>query len=314
MQTKKKVGLGQNNFKSKLFYTLLVLLPSLQFFLFYIVVNINSIALSFKIFEGGNITKPKPSWENFTRWFGSGNEIGRDALIPAIGVSVKSYLISLAIGVPMGLFFSYYMFKRMPGSSFFRIMLFTPSILSATVLAIIFKPVSMNIIGGTEGFLYKLLDGEIIDFWKPGEPYNYAGMMFFSIFVSFGTSVLMYTNKMDAIDPEIVESAHLDGANGIKEFWYVILPQAFSIVQVFLITGFAGIFSNQMNAHILFGWDPGAKAQTVGYLLWRGVNKAGGNIVNMTPYAALGLMITVVIVPLTFLFRWAIDKIGWKEE
>ena len=138
--------------------------------------------------------------------------------------------------------------------------------------------------------------------------------MFFCIFAGFGTNVLMYTNKMDSIDPEIVESAHLDGANGVKEFWYVILPQAFSIVQVFLMTGFASIFSAQLNAHMLFEYDVGADVQTVGYLLWRNVNRAGGNVVNLGRYAALGLMITIIIVPLTFLLRWTMQKVGWKED
>ena len=312
MQKTKKVGLGQNNLKSKLFYTLLVLLPSLQFLLFYVFVNFNSILLSFKIFEGGDITKVDYSWDNFTKWFTNANFSGD--LKAAIGVSLKSYVISLVLSVPLGLFFSYYMFKRMPGSKLFRVLLFMPSIISAAVLSTVFKMVTERVVGGSSGFLYDWLDGKIINFWEIGSSTQYPMTMFFCIFVGFGTSVLMYTNKMDSIDPEIVESAHLDGANGVKEFWYVILPQAFSIVQVFLITGFAGIFSNQLNAHMLFGWDPGRKVQTVGYILWRNVNKAGGNITQMGPFAALGLMITIVIVPLTFLLRWVINKIGWKEE
>ena len=138
--------------------------------------------------------------------------------------------------------------------------------------------------------------------------------MFFNIFAGFGTGVLMYTNKMDSIAPEIVESAHLDGANGIKEFWYIILPQAFAIVQVFIMTGFAGIFSNQLNLLMLFEYDVGRDVQTVGYLLWRGVNQQGGDITKLGRFAALGLMITIIIVPLTFLLRGTLQKVGWKED
>lgn len=310
MQKTKKVGLGQNNRQSKIFYTLLVLLPSIQFLLFYVFVNFNSILLSFKIFEGGNITKVGYGWDNFTGWFTNANKSAE--LKAAIGVSLKSYLISLMLSLPMGLFFSYYMFKRMPGSKLFRVLLFMPSIISAAVLSTIFKMITDRVIGGATGFLYDLLGGKIINFWE-GD-LKYGSTMFFAIFVGFGTSVLMYTNKMDSIDPEIIESAHLDGANGVKEFWYIILPQAFSIVQVFLMTGFAGIFTSQLNAMMLFGYDVGREVQTVGYLLWRNVNRAGGDITQMGPFAALGLMITIVIVPLTFLLRWGMQKIGWKEE
>ena len=35
--------------------------------------------------------------------------------------------------------------------------------------------------------------------------------MFYNIFVSFGTSVLLYYNKMASISPEMTEAAELDG-------------------------------------------------------------------------------------------------------
>ena len=69
MQKVKKVGLGQNNYKSKLFYTLLVLLPSLQFLLFYVFVNFNSFLLAFKIFPNAVMTEYEFAWDNFSLWF-----------------------------------------------------------------------------------------------------------------------------------------------------------------------------------------------------------------------------------------------------
>lgn len=309
MQKVKKVGLGQNNFKSKLFYALLVAVPSLQFLIFYIFVNLNSFSLAFKIFPNAIVTEYQYALDNFKIWFN--NEVLNLDLKAAIGVSLKSYAISFVISVPLGLFFSYYMFKRMPGSKLFRVLLFMPSIISGAVLATIFKMVTDRVLGGANGILSEWT-GETVNFWMGDK--KYASTMFFNIFIGFGTSVLMYTNKMDAIAPEIVESAHLDGADGIKEFWYIILPQAFAIVQVFLMTGFAGIFSNQLNLLMLFEYDVGRDVQTVGYMLWRGVNRAGGDITQLGRYAALGLMITAIIVPLTFLLRWTMQKVGWKEE
>lgn len=312
MQKAKKIGLGQNNYKSRLFYTLLVLIPTLQFLIFYVYVNINTIRLAFTEFTAGKADGF--TLANFKHWFtdeqvkgAAGLDAGYDntILLPALKNTLKSYLISFCTGVPLGLFFSYYMFKKMPGAGAFRILLFTPSILSSTPLALIFVQLTEAVIG----------KGGWIDFafWDGGEN-QYFSMMFFCVFFSFGTSVLMYTNKMDSISPEIIESAHLDGANGIKEFWYIVLPQAFSIVQVFLITGFAGAFTNQYNAFTLFTWSPPAEVTSLGLLLWNGVRKANGLVAGMGPYAALGLIITVVVVPLTFLLRWALEKFGWKEE
>ena len=326
MQKAKKVGLGQNNAKSKLFYFALFAIPTIQFLIFWVLVNFNSILMAFKEFHSDATTINDFDWgfKNFTHWFtdnpnwtihkgGSKPKYNNTDLFPALWITIKSYGISLVTSLPLGLFFSYYMFKRMPGAGIFRVLLFMPSIISAAPISLIFRYLMQTVVGmsGVVG------DGWFdINFFK-GD-YMYGTMMSFSIFIAFGTSVLMYTNKMDSIAPEIIESAHLDGANGFKEFWYIVLPQTFSIVQVFLITGFAGAFTSQHNAFTLFSTthlrNDGDKVTSIGFLLWYGVKQGGNSMWALAPYAALGLIVTVVVVPLTFLFRHLINKFGWKEE
>ncbi len=309
MEKTKRAPLGQNTVKSKLFYALLLFIPTLQFIVFYIVVHVNSFTLAFKVFPDGTAR----AWEwdkafsNFTVWFNA----DKVRFLSAISVSLRAYLISLIVGVPLGLFFSYYLFKRMPGAKFFRVILFMPSIISAAVLGVIYKMVTDNVVRD-------LLDqwfGLSVNFWGDVR-YRFGTIMFFSVFVSFGTSVLMYTNKMTSIPPEMLESAQLDGASGIKEFWYIVLPQTYSIFTVFMIQSIAGCFSNQYSVMMLLdgGYSEPTDATPMGYMLWHGVEKQAGNVALMTPYAALGVMITVVIVPVTFLARYLLNRFGWKEE
>lgn len=309
MKTKKKEELGQNSVESKLFYAAFALIPSLQFIIFYIAVNLNSFLLAFKEFSATGL---EFTWtfNNFSGWFT--NELKNTELWTSLGVSVKSYGIMLITSIPLGLFFSYYMFKKMPASGIFRVLLFLPSILSAAVLAVIYKNMSEWALGGPDGIISKIV-GETFRFWN--KDHRYTSMIIFCVFFSFGTNVLMYTNKMNAISPEIIESAHLDGANGLSEFWYIILPQTYPIVQVFLINGFASVCINQYNSHMLFGYSGmAADVKPIGYLLWSGVQSARGDVSAMTEYAALGLMLTLVIVPLTFLLRWVLNKFGWSED
>ena len=62
----------------------------------------------------------------------------------------------------------------------------------------------------------------------------------------------MYSNAMSGIPQEIVESAHLDGATGINEFWKITLPMVYPTLSTFLITGVAGLFTNQINLYSLY--------------------------------------------------------------
>ena len=207
MRKTKKSELGQNSINDKLFYALFALIPSVQFIIFYIVVNFNSFLLAFKDFSATGL---EYTWtfDNFSGWFT--NESQKADLWTSIGVSLKSYAIMLIVSIPLGLFFSYYMFKKMPASGVFRVLLFLPSILSAAVLAVIYKNMSEWALGGTDGIISKLM-GETFRFWD--KDHRYTSMILFCIFFSFGTNVLMYTNKMNSISPEIIESAHLD--NGL---------------------------------------------------------------------------------------------------
>ena len=106
--------------------------------------------------------------------------------------SLKVYFLSLVIGIPLGLFFAYAIYKKLPFHSGFRVFLFLPSILSAIVVATIYQFF-------VEQGLPKIIE-EIFKVKKQGFLENpdsrFGTLMFYSIFTSFGTSVLMYSNSM----------------------------------------------------------------------------------------------------------------------
>lgn len=282
--------------------------PVLQFVIFYLFVNFNSVLLSFKDIDVYDYSKYKWTFDNFTRWFKDPTMF--DQMIHAAGVSLKVYLITLVVGVPLGLFFSYYIFKKLPAAGFFRVMLFLPSILSSIVLVSIYVSFMNNVLADVLKKIFNM--DKKIDFFSMDR--RFATVMFYNIFIGFATSVLMYANKMSSISTEVIESAHLDGASGFKEFWYIVLPMSFSTVSVFLVTGVAGIFTNQINDFLFFGTTPNNETMTLGYLLYVKTYTAKQNMAEYPTIASLGLMITVVAIPLTFLVKHLLDKYGPKED
>ena len=282
--------------------------PVLQFVIFYLFVNFNSVLLSFKDIDVYDYSKYKWTFDNFTRWFKDPTMF--DQMIHAAGVSLKVYLITLVVGVPLGLFFSYYIFKKLPAAGFFRVMLFLPSILSSIVLVSIYVSFMNNVLADVLKKIFNM--DKKIDFFSIHR--RFATVMFYNIFIGFATSVLMYANKMSSISTEVIESAHLDGASGFKEFWYIVLPMSFSTVSVFLVTGVAGIFTNQINDFLFFGTTPNNETMTLGYLLYVKTYTAKQNMAEYPTIASLGLMITIVAIPLTFLVKHLLDKYGPKED
>lgn len=306
------------NTKTLLFYIAFMAWPVLQFAIFYIVVNLNSFLLAFQKLDVN--TGEVVSWglDHFSVWFKEGLDHTR--LIDALGVSFKAYFIHLVIAVPTGLIFSYYIFKRLPASMFFRVMLYLPSILSAIVLVLIYsyfissplKDILKTIFSASEDSYYLYQETQ----WVGANTVSFPVLMFYNIFVGFGTSVLLYSNKMSSVSPDLVEAAQLDGVNTWQEFANIIMPCVYPTLSVFLITGIAGIFINQYNAYPLTSGTPRTESTTIGYLMYDNVLDAGSNLANkrIGQTAALGLMLTVVVIPVTFLVRYLLLKFGPSEE
>lgn len=302
-----KIGSNQAGKRRRLiFYSLMIAWPVLQFCVFYIGVNFNSILLAFQKVDVKD--QSKYYWisnlDNFTKWFTDPNEY--KILSDAFVISLKAYAISLIVGVPLGLFFSYYIFKKLPMSGFFRVVLFLPSIISSIVLVTIYQyfvqqalPAMFNI--------PRLLD--------LNSSHRFETMMVYNVFVSFGTTVLMYSNKMAGIPPEIIESAQLDGAGALKEFFHIVLPMAFSTISVFLVTGVAGIFNNQINNFAFFTSNTiYPDTATIGYVLYIRTKLAGHGKAELPSIAALSLMLTFIAVPLTYLVRYLLNRFGPSED
>lgn len=300
------------NKRDLLFYCLLIGLPVLQFCIFYIGVNFNSILMSFKDISmdestGEWITKFNfVNYKNAFKWFGG------PYFKEYFSASIKSFFITTGIGLPLALLFAYYIFKKLPGWGAFRVILYLPQILSGLVMATVFHD-----------FISKCLPyifTDVGDLLGSTSSYRFAILMFFNIWVSFGVNVLMYSNKMAGISEEIIESAHLDGATGLKEFWYIVLPLTYSTITVFLITGIAGICINQYYVYDMFGGGnesvvKGLKG--IGY--WFFVDVAGkyntdNAAASLSYYSAIGVLLTIFTVPITLVIRWALEKYGPSEE
>lgn len=306
VKEKKTIGLKQD----RLFYLFLVAWPVIHFCIFYIGINFNSFLLSFQeitldVTLGGyvkhfSLNTLVKVWELITS----------QMIIEAAGLSIVSYLINLFVSLPLSLFFSYYISKKFKGAGFFRVILFLPSILSGVVMVTLYQyfldwalPQIIEDITGKGGVMPLMNRGPI---------YQYFTIMFYNIWIGFGGGVLMYSNSMSSISPDIYDASSIDGANGFREFWHISLPMIYSTVSVFFITGITSIFTNQHSLYTFFG--AGAPFQTFGYYIFTQTKEAAGNMTVYPKLAGFGLVMSAVCIPLTFMARWLLEKFGPSED
>lgn len=297
--TKKKMRKAERG--SNIFYAALMAFPVLQFLVFYVGVNFKSFGYAFMQQE--KISDTEIIWrftfDNFTNWFSNSSKLSD--LLSTTGMSLLYYGASLLVSIPLAMLFSYYIFKKCLGAKLFRIFLFIPSIVPAAAFVLTYKIVFNDVTPVLFNNTNSLRFDENQLFY----------ILFYNLYVSFGTSVLMYANKMFDISPEIIEAGQLDGATGIKEFWYIVLPLTFSTLSVFLITGVATIFTNQYN---LFLFQANPEYRSLGYYMYVLAGATVGHEQEIPNVAALGMSLTAVAIPLTYLVKYCLEKFGPSEE
>lgn len=304
--TKKLGKLSKGKKKDILFYCLMLAWPVAQFLVFYIGVNGNSILMAFQNIDVENNTITW-TWDNFKNAFTLMTT--SPLLLNALKMSILSYVLILGIGTPLGLLFSYYIYKKHFGSDFFKVLLFLPSIISSIVMVTIYSYFVERAIPTVANSWFGITMKGLLE----NTSTRFATIIFYNIWVGFGTSTLMYSNAMAGISPEIVESAHVDGATGFREFWHITLPMVYPTLTTFLITGIAGLFTNQINLFSFYGIGAPSDMQTYGYYLYQQTSMAASDA-DYPILSAMGLILTVVTVAITLIARFLLEKFGPSED
>ncbi len=290
------------NISKYVFYTCMMALPFLQFFVLWFCVNVNSILLAFKNYDYDTGKYTWYAFENFAKVFENMKDV------PFFAASVKNsliiYLSSLVIGTPLSILFAFYIYKKMPMNGLFRTLLFVPHILSALIMVILYK----YFVDRAIPILFEGITGKAIKGLLANSETAFATIIFYNVWTGFGSSTVIYSSTMSGISESVVEAAKLDGATGIKELIYITVPMIWSTFATFVVVGFAGLFTSQANLYNFYGDKAEYSFYTFGYYLYTAIRSAS---ISEYPYlSALGLVLTAIALPLTLGLRKLTDKVG----
>lgn len=294
--------------KDVIFYAILAAFPVAQFVIFYIVVNFNSIILSFQSIDATTGQVEFVGFSNFIQVFK--DLFGRFELKQSWKNSFIAYGIGLVIGVPFSLFFSFYIYKKYFLSKFFKFFLFLPSIISSIAMIIMFSYFAEDAYPDLSQLLFHLAtkpNGLLSDIRT-----TLFTVLFYATWTGFGSTVIMYSSAMSGINNALPEAAKIDGANSFQEFFYVTLPCIWPTLVTFLVVGVAGIFTNQLGLYAFFGGSAEYRVYTFGYFLYRGTVEGTR---STYPYlAAMGLIMTLFAVPITYFFKFFLERFGPRKN
>ena len=112
--------------------------------------------------------------------------------------------------------------EKLKGQDFFRIVFYIPNILSVVVISGIFSAIYAPDDTGMLNSILRLFGGENVA-WK-GEQNVMTSIVIAMVWQAIGYYMVMYMSSMAAVPGSLYESAGLDGADRITQFFQITIP------------------------------------------------------------------------------------------
>lgn len=300
--TKLRKFFTNKNVKRNLFVFAVLLLPMIFFAIFWIYVHIDSFLLSFQL----PVVGEKDAYyfdKDFTNIKRVFQEVfSGGALFVAFKNTMIYYLTSTFISFPLAILLSYFIYKKIRGYKFFRVVTYLPAIITSSALVALFKQ-TINT-GGPLDAIYHAL----------GKAWNYPMdtadkaifvMVIYSVTFGFGGSIVVLCGAMNSIDKSILEAGEIDGAGWFRELFSIILPSIWPTISTILILGFVSILGAS-GPILAFAKDiaaPVGEITTLSYELYRLVQGTLGLTRDINYASAIGLVMTIFTFPLVIVAR-----------
>lgn len=289
--------------KRKLFILSIVFIPLCSFAFFYVYINFNSFLLAFQKIDI-NENYSFVGLDNFKKFFET-ILTGADAGLAFVN-SLKNFWTTFLISTPLYILFAYYISKKMPGEKLLFTVVMLPSAVSTFVYALCYKKfveVSLQDIMRSMG---------IFNFPQLISHPDYCNFnnLFFSIWISFGSNVLIFSNAMTSIDKEIMEGAMIDGANDRVQFFGIVLPLVWPTFTTYCVTGLTGMFTWSGALMTFYMYDAPSHIWGLDYYFTVTIKNTGSlGYMNYPMVATAGLFVTIISTPVVFFAKWFMNKL-----
>lgn len=198
----------------------------------------------------------KPSLESFTwaftRWDGIAEReyVGllhfkrllfeSDIFWKALKNNLFVMFVPLLFVIPIALFISFLISRRVWGSNMFRICFFFPNIMGAIAITLLWMNAYDPQGGLVNGALVGLGFTQFENFPWLSQENLYWSLIPIAIWGACGFNMILYLAAMENVDTALYDAASIDGATTWQQFFFITIPniwEALTISAVFMVIG-----------------------------------------------------------------------------
>ncbi|KSV96192.1 ABC transporter permease [Bacillus velezensis] len=288
----------------KRFIPYLFLAPALIFLLFVYIPIIENVF--FSLFEWSSF-QPEKTFIGLKNYI----DLFHDPVFfTALRNNVLYAVISLICQVGGGLILAAVLEDRLvrKWSPFFRTVFFLPVVISMTVIALLFDFIYNPEIGLLNQLLEAVGLDELTRAWLGDENTAMLSVIFVSQWQSVGYIAMLYIVSIQSIPAELYESAQLDGAGKIQQFFHITVPQTKEMSFVAVVMTLTGAFTVFNEPYILTGGGPGNASEVLSTFLYKSAFTK-----DMMGYASAIATVVLLLTLALSLIQMKFFKTG-KEE
>ena len=203
--------------------------------------------------------------------------------------------------------------RKIRGQGAFKVMFYLPNIITAATVAILFSAIFGYPVGPVNDILISLhLTDKPFDFST--DPWAAKLVVaFIQFWMWYGYTTIILISGVLGINPELFESAEIDGATSRQTFFKITLPCMRTILLFTLITSLIGGL-NMFDIPKLYIWNGGPANETMTTSVFIYTQAFSGTYMYNRAAAASMIMFLIIAVLSVFVFYMMRDKYESRQK
>jgi sorbitol/mannitol transport system permease protein len=215
-----------------------------------------------------------------------------------IGNTILMTALSLILCLILGFCFSLLLNRRFPLRKLCRTFILIPFFMMDAVIGIIWKTLLLHPSFGIAGYLSQMFNSVPIDFFGQ---HAFISIIILIVWQWTPFFVVIILAGLQGIDPEMIESAKIDGASSIRILFQIEIPALRYHIQVVTMLGLIFIIKVFGLIYVTTRGGPGFTTTNLPYQVYK-ISYYKWDIGQAASYATLMVVMTLIIIMFLFNF------------
>ena len=213
-------------------------------------------------------------------------------------VSLIFILFTTILQVFFGFLFGYLVYLQQPGYRFYKALLFMPTILPSVATGFIWSYIYSPSMGVLKPFMKAIGLGKYYASPIADPKLALYAVIFAQLWAGVGTQIILFNSGFMGIPAEVIESAKMDGATGLKLVQSMIIPLSWDVIKMVIILQTIGALRSFDLVYVMTSGGPNHSTEVMPMHLFvnafQNFNLGYGNVVAVILFL-MAMILTVTM-------------------